>query len=80
MEAIYPFSALKTNQREVKDAALEGVVHVTENGRGHLCSAPKTSSTESFKRLRKRPCMPKESRLPLGRGARISKKDAASKG
>ena len=34
MEAIYPFSALKTNQREVKDAALEGVVHVTENGRG----------------------------------------------
>ena len=34
MEAIYPFSALKTNQREVKNAALEGVVHVTENGRG----------------------------------------------
>ena len=62
MEAIYPFSALKTNQREVKNAALEGVVH------------------ESFKRLRKRPCMPKELRLPLGRRARISKKDAASKG
>lgn len=34
MEAIYPFSTLKANQREVKDAALEGVVHVTENGKG----------------------------------------------
>ncbi len=34
MDAIYPFSALKTSQREVKDAALEGVVRVTENGRG----------------------------------------------
>ena len=34
MEAIYPFSALKTNQREVKDSALRDVVRVTENGRG----------------------------------------------
>lgn len=34
MRRFIPFSALKTNQREVKDAALEGVVRVTENGRG----------------------------------------------
>lgn len=34
MEAIYPFSDLKTKQREVKDAALRDVVHVTENGKG----------------------------------------------
>lgn len=34
MEAIYPFSDLKTKQREVKDAALKDVVRVTENGKG----------------------------------------------
>lgn len=30
--AIYSFAALKSNQREIKDRALEEVVHVTENG------------------------------------------------
>ena len=34
MSAIYSSAALKTRQREVKDAALEDVVHITENGNG----------------------------------------------
>lgn len=34
MTAIYSSSALKTRQREVKDAALKDVVHITENGNG----------------------------------------------
>lgn len=34
METIYPFSIPKANQCEVEDAALEGVVRVTGNGRG----------------------------------------------
>lgn len=32
MAAIYSSAALKTKQREVKDAAREQVVHITENG------------------------------------------------
>lgn len=32
MTTIYSSSALKTKQREVKDAALNDVVHITENG------------------------------------------------
>ena len=32
MTTIYSSSALKTKQREVKDAALKDVVHITENG------------------------------------------------
>lgn len=34
MTPIYSSSALKTRQREVKDAALKSVVHITENGNG----------------------------------------------
>ena len=34
MTVIYSSSALKTKQREVKDAALTDVVHITENGNG----------------------------------------------
>ncbi len=34
MTAIYSSSALKTNQREIKDIALKEVVHITENGNG----------------------------------------------
>lgn len=34
MTAIFSSSALKTNQREIKDAALKEVVHITENGNG----------------------------------------------
>lgn len=34
MEAIYPFTALKTNQRELKNAASNDIVHITENGKG----------------------------------------------
>ena len=34
MTTIYSSSALKTKQREVKDAALKDVVHITENGNG----------------------------------------------
>lgn len=34
MEAIYPFTALKTSQRELKNAALNDIVHITENGKG----------------------------------------------
>lgn len=34
MTAIYSSAALKTRQREVKDAALREVVHITENGNG----------------------------------------------
>lgn len=32
--AIYSSAALRTKQREVKDAALKDVVHITENGNG----------------------------------------------
>lgn len=32
MTPIYSSAALKTRQREVKDAALKNVVHITENG------------------------------------------------
>lgn len=34
MEAIYSSAALRTKQREIKDAALKDVVHITENGNG----------------------------------------------
>lgn len=34
MEAIFSSTALATRQREVKDAANEGVVRITENGNG----------------------------------------------
>lgn len=34
MTTIYSSAALKTRQREVKDAARSGVVHITENGNG----------------------------------------------
>ncbi len=34
MTVIYSSAALKTKQREVKDAALKDVVHITENGNG----------------------------------------------
>ena len=34
MEAIFSSAALRNNQREVKNAALEDVVHITENGNG----------------------------------------------
>lgn len=34
MTHIYSSSALKTRQREVKDAAMHDVVHITENGNG----------------------------------------------
>lgn len=34
MTAIYSSSALKTNQREIKDIALKEIVHITENGNG----------------------------------------------
>ena len=34
MTTIYSSAALKTRQREVKDAALHDVVHITENGNG----------------------------------------------
>lgn len=34
MTTIYSSAALKTRQREVKDAALKDVVHITENGNG----------------------------------------------
>ncbi len=34
MTAIYSSAALKTKQREIKDAALNEVVHITENGNG----------------------------------------------
>lgn len=47
MTAIYSSSALKTRQREVKDAAKKDVVHITENGNAAyiLCSE------EVFERL-----------------------------
>lgn len=32
MTPIYSSAAIKTRQREVKDAARENVVHITENG------------------------------------------------
>lgn len=40
MTAIYSSAALKTRQREVKDAARKEVVHITENGNAAfvLCS------------------------------------------
>lgn len=40
MAAIYSSAALKTRQREVKDAARKGIVHITENGNAAfvLCS------------------------------------------
>ena len=40
MTAIYSSAALKTRQREVKDAARQEVVHITENGNAAfvLCS------------------------------------------
>lgn len=34
MEPIYSTTALTTKQREVKDAAQKGIVHITENGNG----------------------------------------------
>lgn len=34
MDTIYSSVALRDHQREVKDAAREGVVRITENGRG----------------------------------------------
>lgn len=34
IQAIYSSTALASRQREVKDAAREGVVHITENGNG----------------------------------------------
>ncbi len=34
MTVIYSSAALKTRQREVKNAALREVVHITENGNG----------------------------------------------
>lgn len=34
MTIIYSSASLKTKQREVKDAALREVVHITENGNG----------------------------------------------
>ncbi len=34
MEAIFSSTALATRQREVKDAARDGVVRITENGNG----------------------------------------------
>ena len=34
MEAIYSSVALRDRQREVKEAARKGVVHITENGNG----------------------------------------------
>ena len=34
MEAIFSSVALRDRQREVKDAARSGVVHITENGNG----------------------------------------------
>ncbi len=34
MTVIYSSAALKSRQREVKDAALKDVVHITENGNG----------------------------------------------
>lgn len=34
MEAIFPVSALQKRQGEVKRAAREGLVHITENGSG----------------------------------------------
>ncbi len=34
MTVIYSSAALKSKQREVKDAALKDVVHITENGNG----------------------------------------------
>lgn len=34
MTVIYSSVALKNKQREVKDAAMEEVVHITENGNG----------------------------------------------
>ena len=34
MEKIYSSAALKMKQREVKDAALKDIVHITENGNG----------------------------------------------
>lgn len=34
MTAIFSSSALKTNQREIKDIALKEIVHITENGNG----------------------------------------------
>jgi PHD/YefM family antitoxin component YafN of YafNO toxin-antitoxin module len=34
MEKIFSSTALRDNQREVKDAARQGVVRVTENGEG----------------------------------------------
>lgn len=33
-QTIYSSTALASRQREVKDAAREGVVHITENGNG----------------------------------------------
>ena len=33
-ECIFSSSALATRQREVKDAATKGIVHITENGNG----------------------------------------------
>lgn len=34
MQKIYSSTALASKQREVKDAANQGVVHITENGNG----------------------------------------------
>lgn len=34
LQSIYSSTALTTRQREVKDAARTGVVHITENGNG----------------------------------------------
>lgn len=40
MQTIFSSSALRTHQREVKEAASQDVVHITENGNGAyvLCS------------------------------------------
>lgn len=52
MEPIYSTTALTTKQREVKDAARNGVVHITENGNGAFIFCSESVFAETIERAR----------------------------
>ena len=50
--SIYSSTALVSRQREVKDAAREGVVHITENGNGAFVFCSEDVFAEELERAR----------------------------
>lgn len=52
MEPIYSTTALTTKQREVKDAARKGIVHITENGNGAFIFCAEDVFAETIERAR----------------------------